>query len=81
MPRTTNNSLCTIDNNESQEDSSAQEGSGSEQDQEAFLQPSQAQLIPNMFMPYTEGPKIDWTVNDVLYHRIPEVVFENVKIF
>ena len=22
-----------------------------------------------MFMPYTEGPKIDWTVNDGLYHR------------
>ena len=22
-----------------------------------------------MFMPYIEGPKIDWTVNDGLYHR------------
>ena len=22
-----------------------------------------------MFMPYTEGPKMDWTVNDGLYHR------------
>ena len=23
-----------------------------------------------MFMPYTEGPKLDWTVNDGLYHRL-----------
>ena len=22
-----------------------------------------------MFMPYIEGPKMDWTVNDNLYHR------------
>ena len=24
---------------------------------------------PNMFMPYIEGPHMDWTVNDGLYHR------------
>ena len=24
---------------------------------------------PNMFMPYIEGPHMDWTVNDRLYHR------------
>ena len=23
-----------------------------------------------MFMPYIEGPKMDWTVNDGLYHRV-----------
>ena len=40
-----------------------------EQDQEVFLQPSQAQLIQNMFMPHIEGPKMDWTENDGLYHR------------
>ena len=39
------------------------------QDPEVFLQPSQEQVVPNMFMPYIEGPKVDWTVNDVLYHR------------
>ena len=22
-----------------------------------------------VFMPYIEGPKMDWTVNDSLYHR------------
>ena len=25
--------------------------------------------VPTMFMPYVEGPKINWTVNDGLYHR------------
>ena len=24
---------------------------------------------PTMFMPYTEGPKMNWTVDDGLYHR------------
>ena len=37
--------------------------------QKFFFQPSQAQVVLNMFMPYTEGPKMDWTVNDGLYHR------------
>ena len=27
------------------------------------------QFPPNMFMPYIEGPHMDWTVNDGLYHR------------
>ena len=27
------------------------------------------QAVPSMFMPYIEGPKMDWTVNDGLYHR------------
>ena len=42
MPKTTGNSSHAIDNNESQEDSSTQEGASSEQeiDQEVFLQPS-----------------------------------------
>ena len=29
----------------------------------------QPQVIPSMFMPYIEGPKMNWTVNDGLYHR------------
>ena len=71
MPRKTKNSPCVIENNQSQEDSGTHQESGSEQehDQEVFLQPSQAQHIPNMFMLYIEGPKMDWTVNDGLYHR------------
>ena len=61
-----------MDNSQSQEASSTYEEPSSfeeEQDQEVTFQLSQAQLIPNMFMPYIEGPKMDWTVNDGLYHR------------
>ena len=44
--------------------------SGQEQDPEVFLQASQAQVVPNMFMPYIDSPKMDWTVNDHLYLKI-----------
>ena len=27
------------------------------------------QILQNMFMPYIEGPRMDWTVNDNLYHH------------
>ena len=30
---------------------------------------SQVQFLPTMYMSYIEGPKMDWTVNDGLYHR------------
>ena len=34
------------------------------------LSTSQSQnFVQPMFMPYSEGPKMDWTVNDSLYHR------------
>ena len=26
-------------------------------------------VMQSMFIPYIEGPKMDWTVNDSLYHR------------
>ena len=42
--------------------------SDQEEDPEVLFQPSQVQVLPNMSMPYTEGPKMDWTVNDGLYH-------------
>ena len=41
-----------------------------EPDPEITFQPQrQPQPVPSMFMPYIEGPKMDWTVNDGLYHR------------
>ena len=55
-----------------QDESSTHEESSSsdqEQDPEVFLQTCQAQVLPHMFMPHIEGPKIDWTVNGDLYHR------------
>ena len=35
---------------------------------EVFFQPCQTQVVPNMFISYIEGSKMDWTVNDGLYH-------------
>ena len=55
-----------------QQESSTHEGSpssGQEQHPEVFFQTSQAQVVPNMFMPFIEGPKMDWTVSHGLYHR------------
>ena len=39
--------------------------------QDPSLQPStsQTQYVPAVFMPYIEGPKMDWTVTDGLFHR------------
>ena len=66
-----------------QDESSTHEESSSsdqEQDPEIFIQPSKAQLLPNMFMPYIEGPNMDWTVNDGLYHRFLKwhLQYENI---
>ena len=33
---------------------------------------SEVQFISAIYMPYIEGPKMDWTVNDGLYHRFLE---------
>ena len=46
----------------------------SSSDQEPYLEitfhPSrQTQPVPSMFMPYIDGLKMDWKVNDGLYHR------------
>ena len=30
---------------------------------------SQVQAMQQVYMPYIEGPKMGWTVNDSLYHR------------
>ena len=71
MPRTTKTSSYMMDNSQCEEDSSAhEESSSSEQRQD--LQPSQTQVNPNIFMPYIEGPKMDSTVSDGLYHRFLE---------
>ena len=44
-----------------------------ESDNKISFHPSRLQApnpeMHNMFMPYIEGPKMDWTVNDSLYHH------------
>ena len=73
MPRTTKPAKASTSTNEKIQDESSthKESSSSdqEQDPEVFIQASKAQLLPNMFMPYIEGPKMDCTVNDGVYHR------------
>ena len=75
MPRTTKNSAPGNTNlfQEKTEMPSSQEdisSSDQETDPKVSFHPSKVQqVIPNMFIPYIEGPKMDWTVNDALYHR------------
>ena len=54
----------------------SQESSGSDVEMDVqspqCFQPSTSQpqsFVQPMFMPYIEGPKMDWTVNDSLYHK------------
>ena len=63
-------------NEESEVSSSPEDTASSDQeidhepDPEVSFHPSRAQqAIPSMYMPYIKGPKMDWTVNDALYHR------------
>ena len=66
-----------------QDKSSVHEESSSsdqEQDPEVFIQPSQSHLLPNLFMSYIEGPKMDWTVNDGLYHRFFKLCLKSENI-
>ena len=45
-------------------------GSDQEQDPEISFHPAiPLPIAPTMFMPYIEGPKMNWTMDDRLYHR------------
>ena len=62
--------------NETEEEASQDETSTheeSEPEQEVFINqphPNAPQPVyTNMYMPYIEGPKMYWTINDVLYQR------------
>ena len=53
-----------------------QDSSSSDQEMEVqspqCFPPSRSQpqsFVQPMFMPYIKGPKMDWTMNDSLYHR------------
>ena len=81
MPKATKKSVheCTPLPSEDPDVLGSQEesiNSDQEQDEEVSFNPSSAypacpvpQVIPSMYMPYTEGPWMDWTLNDGLYHR------------
>ena len=63
--------MAELNDEASQDETSLYEES--EPEQEVFThnpQPNMHQLVyTNMYMPYIEGPKMDWMVNDALYHR------------
>ena len=70
MPRPTKGSHNEVVDNNQVPETSEEESTSS--DQEVFLNPqpsASAQEMPNMYMPYIEGPQMDWTVNDGLYSR------------
>ena len=71
MPRTTKPAKASTSAVEKiQDESSSHEESSSsdqQQDQEDFIKPLKTQLLPNMIMPYIEGPKVDWTVKESDY--------------
>ena len=75
MPKATKSSAWGSNQMPSPEEltpSSQEELSSSDQEPypEVIFQPHrQPQPVPSMYMPYIEGPKMDWTVNDGLYHR------------
>ena len=75
MPRATKNPAHVTNTSVYQNNTSvSQESSSSEQEMEVqspSFQPStsQVQFVSCIFTSYIEGPKMDWTVNDGLYHR------------
>ena len=57
---------------EDHDSTDAAENSASDQEQDpdvSFHPVVPPNNIPTMFMPYIEGPKMNWTVDDGLYHR------------
>ena len=81
MPKATKNSACentTLPPEDPEVLDSQKESVNSDQEQgeEVSFHPTLAypahpvsQVIPSMYMPYILGPRMDWTVNDGLYHR------------
>ena len=75
MPKAakTSSSEWSVPSSEMSENTDTQaESSNSDQepDHEVSFHPAVHPLTtPTMFMPYIEGPKMNWTVDDGLYHR------------
>ena len=69
MPKLNKTNSHKMDRIPNHDETSIQEDSSSEQeiDPEVIVNPPEA--FPSMFMPYTDGPKGHWTMNDGLYSR------------
>ena len=72
MPKSNKMSSCKLEHNPNQDKANTHDESSSDQEknQEFILNQSHAQqVVPSMFMPYIEVPKMHWTVNNGFYHR------------
>ena len=58
-----------MDNVPSQDEASTQEDSSSKEEIDPEVIINTPQAFPSMFMPYIEGPKMDWIMNYCLYSR------------
>ena len=68
MPKSNRNTQCEQHTSETvlpEEETHFKQVSDSEQ--EVFVRPHQDPT--SMYIPYIEGPKINWTVDDSLYNR------------
>ena len=68
MPKSSKNTQCeqcTSETVHPEEVTSYEQETDSEQ--EVFVRPQQAPT--SMYVPYIEGPKMNWTVDDSLYNR------------
>ena len=79
MPKTNHNTqheTCTRETVNPEEGTSYEQESDTEQ--EVFIRPPQAQT--SMYVPYMEGPKMNWPVDDSLYNRFIkwEIKYENI---
>ena len=71
MPKATRKSVRVTSENELQEDSNITHALSSEDEVELQVQPSTGQIhiAQEAYMPYIEGPKMNWNVDDVLSNR------------
>ena len=69
MPKSNKNNFHKMESVASQDEASTQEDSRSEQEIDPEVIVDRLQAFPSMFLPYIEGSRMDWTVNDGLYWR------------
>ena len=78
MPKSKNSAKAqpsALHDEEAERHSHPEESASSDQESDAEVSfhtihpQAPPQFPPNIYMPYIEGPHMDWTVNDGLYHR------------
>ena len=76
MPKAAKKSNCVENTSENEYHAYSSLSHESSSDDEVVLQSpqfkpstSQMQAMQQIYMSYIEGPKMDWTMNDSLYHR------------